>query len=206
MKLFTLEIKRVLRTKTTWLLLAASLALSGIMAWLPVTFESRYIGGLDGIEQTEVKGMAAIRLVRDAQADLGGVITQEQLRNVLETAQKTLNDSGKAYTYQLSPGIYQENILPIAPLLSRITEVYADPETGMAPGLTDLAPKQLDHYYESCVTHLDDLMNPPAYMLHILHIHLCVRTEVPSQLPLRSSSFRFHLRHLINRHGKLFPS
>ena len=93
MKLFTLEIKRVLRTKTTWLLLAASLALSGIMAWLPVTFESRYIGGLDGIEQTEVKGMAAIRLVRDAQADLGGVITQEQLRNVLETAQKTLNDS-----------------------------------------------------------------------------------------------------------------
>ena len=34
MKLFTLEIKRVLRTKTTWLLLAASLALSGIMAWL----------------------------------------------------------------------------------------------------------------------------------------------------------------------------
>lgn len=82
------------------------------MAWLPVTFESRYIGGLDGIEQTEVKGMAAIRLVRDAQADLGGVITQEQLRNVLETAQKTLNDSGKAYTYQLSPGIYQENILP----------------------------------------------------------------------------------------------
>ena len=158
MKLFTLEIKRVLRTKTTWLLLAASLALSGIMAWLPVTFESRYIGGLDGIEQTEVKGMAAIRLVRDAQADLGGVITQEQLRNVLETAQKTLNDSGKAYTYQLSPGIYQENILPIAPLLSRITEVYADPETGMAPGLTDLAPKQLDHYYESCITHLDDLM------------------------------------------------
>ena len=66
MKLFTLEIKRVLRTKTTWLLLAASLALSGIMAWLPVTFESRYIAGLDGIEQTEVKGMAAIRLVRDA--------------------------------------------------------------------------------------------------------------------------------------------
>lgn len=52
MKLFTLEIKRVLRTKTTGLLLAASLALSGIMAWLPVTFESRYIGGLDGIEQT----------------------------------------------------------------------------------------------------------------------------------------------------------
>lgn len=158
MKLFSLEIKRVLRTRTTWLLLAASLVLSGIMAWLPVTFESRYIGGLDGIEQTEVKGLAAIRLIRDAQAELGGIITQEQLKDVLETAQKTLNDSGKAYTYQLSPDIYQENILPIAPLLSRITEVYADPETGMAPGLTDLAPEQLDHYYESCVTHLDDLM------------------------------------------------
>ena len=83
MKLFSLEIKRVLRTRTTWLLLAASLVLSGIMAWLPVTFESRYIGGLDGIEQTEVKGLAAIRLIRDAQAELGGIITQEQLKDVL---------------------------------------------------------------------------------------------------------------------------
>lgn len=158
MKLFVLEIKRVLRTRTTWLLLAASLALSGIMAWLPVTFESRYISGLDGTEQTEVKGMDAIRLSRDAQADLRGPITREQLRTALETAQKTLSAAGKAYTYQLSPDIYQENILPIAPLLPRITEVYADPDTGMSPGLTDLAPEQLDHYYESCVTHLDDLM------------------------------------------------
>lgn len=158
MKLFTLEIKRVLRTRTTWLLLAASLVLSGIMAWLPVTFESRYIGGLDGVEQTEVRGMAAIRLVRDAQADLSGVITREQMKNVLESAQRTLKDAGEAYTYLLPPGVYQEKILPIAPLLPRITEVYADPETGMAPGLTDLAPERLEHYYESCVTHLDDLM------------------------------------------------
>lgn len=158
MKLFALEIKRVLRTRTTWLLLAASLALSGIMAWLPVTFESRYISGLDGMEQVEIKGMDAIRLTRKAQADLRGEITQEQLKAAVETAQRTLIASGKDYTYQLPAGVYQENILPIAPLLSRITEVYADPETGMAPGITALAPEQLDHYYESCVSHLDDLM------------------------------------------------
>ena len=51
-----------------------------------------------------------------------------------------------------------EKILPVAPLLSRVPEVYADAETGMAPGIAALDPDWLDHFYERCPVHLKNLM------------------------------------------------
>ena len=38
-KLYRQELKRILRTRSTLLFLAAALALSVFMAWVPVTFE-----------------------------------------------------------------------------------------------------------------------------------------------------------------------
>lgn len=43
MRLFRLELKRVIKTRTTWILLAAALLISVLMAWLPVTFETRNV-------------------------------------------------------------------------------------------------------------------------------------------------------------------
>ena len=40
MQLFLLEVKRVLKTRTTWILLVASLLLTMVLAYLPTTFHS----------------------------------------------------------------------------------------------------------------------------------------------------------------------
>lgn len=156
MRLFRLEIKRVLHTRTTWILLLAAFGLSTLMAWLPVTFEIRNIGE-EGKEQ-EITGLDAIRLTKQAQAGLSGESTQEQLKKAVETAGQMLAEYDKTYAYQLPTEVYVEKILPVAPLLSRITEVYADAETGMAPGIIGLDPEWLDHFYEQCPAHLNDLM------------------------------------------------
>ena len=39
MRIFMLEVKKIIRTRVTWILLLAALLLSGLMAYIPVTFE-----------------------------------------------------------------------------------------------------------------------------------------------------------------------
>ena len=39
MQLFFLEVKRVLKTRSTWILLVASLLLTMVLAYLPTTFQ-----------------------------------------------------------------------------------------------------------------------------------------------------------------------
>lgn len=70
MRLFRLELKRVVKTRTTWMLLAAALLISVLMAWLPVTFETRNVVE-DGVEK-ELTGFDAIRVKRQAQAGIAG--------------------------------------------------------------------------------------------------------------------------------------
>ena len=156
MRLFRLELKRVIKTRTTWILLAAALLISVLMAWLPVTFETRNVVE-DGGEK-ELTGFDAIRVKRQAQAGIAGEITEAQLKAAAETAVRVLREYEKEYMYQLPTEVYVEKILPVAPLLSRVPEVYADAETGMAPGIAALDPDWLDHFYENCPVHLKNLM------------------------------------------------
>ena len=144
MRLFRLELKRVVKTRTTWMLLAAALLISVLMAWLPVTFETRNVVE-DGVEK-ELTGFDAIRVKRQAQAGIAGEITEAQLKAAAETAVRVLREYEKEYMYQLPTEVYVEKILPVAPLLSRVPEVYADAETGMAPGIAALDPDWLDNF------------------------------------------------------------
>ena len=115
MRLFRLELKRVIKTRTTWILLAAALLISVLMAWLPVTFETRNVVE-DGVEK-ELTGFDAIRVKRQAQAGIAGVITEAQLKAAAETAVRVLREYEKEYMYQLPTEVYVEKILPVAPLL-----------------------------------------------------------------------------------------
>ena len=55
-------------------------------------------------------------------------------------------------------GVYEEEILPIAPLLHGVKEAFADPDTGMAPTIMEIDPAQIDDYYSVCETRIASLM------------------------------------------------
>ena len=63
MRLFGLEIKRLLKSRRTLILLAVAMILSILMAYLPVSFESINRPNEDGTI-TELNGMAAIEYKR----------------------------------------------------------------------------------------------------------------------------------------------
>lgn len=56
MRLFCLEVKRVLKSRRTFILLAVALVMSAAMAYLPIAFESINRPNPDGTK-TELDGM-----------------------------------------------------------------------------------------------------------------------------------------------------
>ena len=54
-------------------------------------------------------------------------------REAVESYQACLISYGVTESYDLPEGVYEREILPIAPLLHGVKEAFAHPNTGMAP-------------------------------------------------------------------------
>ncbi|NBJ94337.1 hypothetical protein D5281_17540 [bacterium 1xD42-62] len=70
----------------------------------------------------------------------------------------SLASYGVTESYDLPEGVYEREILPIAPLLHGVKEAFADPDTGMAPAIMEIDPKQIDDYYSVCESRIASLM------------------------------------------------
>lgn len=149
MRLLKLELKRVLKTRVTFILLLFSLFLSFLMAYLPVTFSySKYTD--DAGNQVSLKGLASIRYEKALQADIAGPVTPEKVRQALENYQACLTKYGVENTYDLPEGVYRKEIFPYAPLLHGVREIFADPDTGISPSLMEIDPAKIDDFYSQC--------------------------------------------------------
>ena len=157
MRLFRLELKRIVKSRRTLVLLAASLLMSVVMAYLPISFESINHPGENG-KVIELDGLPAIRFKRDYYEKTAGDITPQKLAEALRTYQSYVNEYGTLNDIPLD--IYIENIMAIRPMLKGLTEAFADPKTGIAADLMEIAPDDIEqNFYEKCVSHLDDIMN-----------------------------------------------
>lgn len=157
MRLFRLELKRIMKSRRTLALLAVALFMSVVMAYLPVSFESINRPGENG-EVIELDGLPAIRFKRDYYEKTAGDITPQKLAEALRTYQSYVNEYGTLNDVPLD--IYIENIMAVRPMLKGLTEAFADPKTGIGADLMDIDPDEVEqHFYEKCVSHLDDVMN-----------------------------------------------
>ena len=157
MRLLKVELKRILKTRLTLLLLSFSLLLSLVMAWLPITFS--YNSYTDAKGQTiELKGLKSITYEKALQADISGFVTPEKVRKAVESYQACLTRYGVENSYDLPEGVYGEEILPYAPLLHGIREAFANPDTGVAPSIMDIDPEKVEDYYNVCGERIVSLM------------------------------------------------
>ncbi|MDE7198098.1 MAG: ABC transporter permease, partial [Lachnospiraceae bacterium] len=121
MRLLKVELKRILKTRFTLILLFLALLLSFILAWLPITFSYNSYTGTDG-ETVVLKGLASISYEKQLQADISGTVTPEKVRQAVENYQACLAKYGVDTSYDLPEGVYEMEILPYAPLLHGIRE------------------------------------------------------------------------------------
>lgn len=157
MRIFWLELKRVLQSRLTWILLVLALVLSVLLAYLPITY--CYSNDTDEAgNEVNLTGLASIAYEKERQADAGGVVTPERVREAVEIYQACLMAYGVTESYDLPEGVYEKEILPIAPLLHGVKEAFADPGTGMAPAIMEIDPEQIDDYYAVCEARIASLM------------------------------------------------
>lgn len=158
MRIFLLEVKRILKSRRTMILLAVALVMSVLMAYLPIAFESIYRPEENGAF-VELDGMDAIKYKRTLYPTMYGEVTPEKLKVALETYQGYVREYGPIESEDFPLDINVEKIVPIEPLLKVLKEAYADPLTGIAADLMVIDPEDVEMFYEKCADHLDDIMN-----------------------------------------------
>lgn len=150
MRVFSLELKKILKSRRTIILIAISLFMSVLMAYLPVTFVSVSRYDEAGNKVASLKGLDAVRYTKILQEDIKGELTPEIIRHALEECQACLREYNAEGIWELTGDVYEKRILPIYPLIPRIREALSDRKTGMAPAVTDILPEQVDNFYEAC--------------------------------------------------------
>ncbi len=159
MRLLKVEMKRIIKSRLTIILLSAALLLTLLMAWLPITFPSNSFSYTDAQgNKVEVNGLQGIAHKKDVQADIAGTVTPEKARRAVEDYQACLNKYGAETSYDLPDGVYETEILPYAPLVRGIREAFANPNTGVAPSILDIDPEKVDDYYGVCGERIVSLM------------------------------------------------
>ena len=85
MRLMKLELKRVLKTRLTLILLSLSLVPSLVMAYIPTTFS--YVSYLDDNGNTiKLLGLDAVQYLKTLQSDTAGEVTPQKVRQAVEAA------------------------------------------------------------------------------------------------------------------------
>ena len=157
MRIFTLEIKKILKTRVTWILLLTALVLSVLMAYLPVTFEGVSYQAENG-ERVQLNGLAAIHYAKDAGASLSGDVTTEKIQTAVGEYQEALREYGVEDSFELPEDVYYDRLMIYQPLVHGVKEVFSDEKTGMAPGFLDITPEEVSTFYEKAPVRLATLM------------------------------------------------
>ncbi len=182
MRLLKVEMKRILKTRLTLILLGAALLLTLLMAWLPITFPSSSFSYTDAQgNRVEVNGLQGIAHKKKVQAAITGTVTPEKVRQALEDYQACLTKYGVESSYDLPDSVYENEILPYAPLVHGIREAFANPNTGVAPGILEIDPEKVDNYYDVCRERIVSLMrqeqkNHPAAQQIAIDLYSQVKT------------------------------
>ena len=157
MRFLGLEIKRVLTTRLTWILLATALLLSVLLAYIPVTFQVVRYTDQQGRE-TELTGRTAVTYLQEIRDDIEGEVTPEKIKTALAAYQECLMEYGAEDTYELPEDADTEMLIPYWDYIHGIREVFADSDTGMAPALAEIDLEEAERYYKKTSDWLESLI------------------------------------------------
>ena len=99
-RILGLELRRILKTKITIILLIAALGLTFVMAYLPITYVHYSYVNAEG-NVVEVSGLEAIAYDKSVQKDIAGEIEVMDFQNAVRHYQECLSSYGVTKTNEL---------------------------------------------------------------------------------------------------------
>ncbi len=93
MRMLKVELKRIMKSRLTIILMIVGICLSALLAVAPVFFVSANVYDSNGNVQ-ELNGISAIRYWRNIKESSDGDVTPEKLKEALTTYQELVNQYG----------------------------------------------------------------------------------------------------------------
>ena len=155
MNLYRLELKRVCKTRMTAILLAIALVLAVVMAYLPVTFIGWTELDASGNE-VRYTGLKAIRKRQEQQ--VSGTITPDVMQEALEAYQRVYRQYGASSINDIPDEVFYKELARYRPLVNNAKEAFADPKTGMAPGVMGLTTEDMQNFYNQLPKRLESVI------------------------------------------------
>ena len=159
MRMLKVELKRIIKSRQTIILMIAGICLSALLAVAPILFVSADVYDDNGNVQ-ELNGISAIRYWREIKASSDGEVTPDKLKAALATYQEFIEKYGNPESENFPRDVYIEKITPINDLLRLLPVTYSDFVDGnlIPRGLTDIDLDELDLFYEACDTRLENVI------------------------------------------------
>lgn len=123
MRLYYLEMKRLIRTKSVWILMIAMVVLAAVMAYVPVTFIRAYKTNAGNVQA--VTGVQAVEISKETLKDMEGEVTEEKIRQAIRVLNEMYQEYGSSFMEEVPADVYAEKIYPIMPVLNVIEQVLA---------------------------------------------------------------------------------
>ena len=155
MNLYRLELKRVCKTRMTAILLAIALVLAVVMAYLPVTFIGWTELDASGNE-VRYTGLKAIQKRQEQQ--VSGTITPDVMQEALETYQRVYRQYDASSINDIPVEVFYKELARYQPLVNNAKEAFADPKTGMAPGVMGLTAEDMQNFYSQLPKRLESVI------------------------------------------------
>ena len=121
MRLYYLEMKRLIRTKSVWILMIAMVVLAAVMAYVPVTFIRAYKTDAGNVQA--VTGVQAVKISKETRKDMEGEVTEEKIRQAILVLNEMYQEYGSSFMEEVPADVYAEKIYPIMPVLNVIEQV-----------------------------------------------------------------------------------
>lgn len=121
MRLYYLEMKRLIRTKSVWILMIAMVVLAAVMAYVTVTFIRAYKTDAGNVQA--VTGVQAVKISKETRKDMEGEVTEEKIRQAIRVLNEMYQEYGSSFMEEVSADVYAEKIYPIMPVLNVIEQV-----------------------------------------------------------------------------------
>ncbi|MCD7993968.1 MAG: ABC transporter permease subunit [Clostridia bacterium] len=141
LRIFALELKRMWKTRTTWILGGVALILAFAMAFAVISYEEYYYLDENG-EETYVSGFKAIAEISEMRETISGEWTPEMIRGAFETYHEVIAE------YDDPDGIpndvFYEKIYPLYPILNRVQNVA---DTASYIPFSEIALEDAEGYY-----------------------------------------------------------
>ena len=152
------EFLKIVRRKSTWIVLAASLILTAVFFGLPVVQFQTY--SQDGV----LRGLAGIQYERELQEDDSVLLTDEYIAENVQEVQELFSDPGSVGNDGseeiLIGDAYWEGIAPRERLLDLIAGNYANPnESAGYNKLRDLDVSEGSSFYQARLDKIEKILN-----------------------------------------------